>query len=187
MNDPTQEAGKLRAFWHADVVMYITDDVGNIYGQANTPKDNGLPPPGPNFARFASGVVQRSRALYDNTGSGTPSPYTFMHEFAHTIGAQHDFGNAVNQTDPVEPWSYGHWAGRIEGGARTIMSYLVSPDCTYPCPRVLFYSNSQVFDDWFRTGIANQSENARTIADYGPVEAQYQLSIGRIFYDGLDP
>jgi hypothetical protein len=47
--------------------------------------------------------------------------------------------------------------------------------------------NSQVLDGWFRTGVADQAENARTILDYGPVEAQYQLSLGRILYDGFEP
>ena len=76
---------------------------------------------------------------------------------------------------------------RTEGGNRTIMSYLVSPDCAAPCPRILNYSNSQVVVDWFRTGVANTQENARTINDYGPTAAQYRASLGRIFYDGFEP
>jgi hypothetical protein len=187
MNDPTQDPAKLRAFWAADVVIYMTEDTGTTYGQSNQPKANGLPAPGPSFAPYASSVVMRSHAIYDNTNDAIPEPYVFMHEFAHTLGADHDYGNAVNPTNPVEPWSFGHWAPNSEGGERTIMSYLVSPDCTAPCPRTLFYSNSLVYDGWFRTGIPNQSENARTIADYGPTAAQYQLSLTRIFYDGFEP
>lgn len=70
------------------------------------------------------------------------------------------------------------------------MSYYVGTCGTSSanCPRVRHYSNASVCDDWFHTGLADQHENARTIADYGPAyTAQYQLSVGRIFYDGFDP
>ena len=177
----------LRNFWAADVVVYMTEDTGTTYGQSNQPKANGLPAPGPSFAPYALSVLMRNHAINDDSGASIPQPYVFMHEFAHSLGADHDYGNAVNTTNPVQPWSYGHWASRAEGGNRTIMSYLVSPDCTAPCPRILNYSNSQVVVDWFRTGVLNSQENARTINDYGPTAAQYRASLGRIFYDGFEP
>jgi hypothetical protein len=177
----------LRNFWAADVVVYVTEDSGTTYGLSNQPKANGLPAPGPSFAPYALSVSMRNRALNDDSGNPVPQPYVFMHEIAHTLGADHDYGHSVNPSNPVEPWSYGHWATRIEGGNRTIMSYLVSPDCAAPCSRILNYSNSQVVVDWFRTGVANTQENARTINDYGPTAAQYRASLGRIFYDGFEP
>ena len=135
--------------------------------------------------------MMRSHALNDDSGATIPQPYVFMHEFAHTLGADHDFGNAVNTTTPVEPWSYGHFAHNAAdgSGARTIMSYYAST-CAVPpsqCPRILNYSNAQVMVDWFRTGVANAQENARTINDYGPTAAQYRASLGRVFYDGFEP
>jgi hypothetical protein len=47
------------------------------------------------------------------------------------------------------------------------------------------YSNAQVYDDWFRTGVTDKRENARVIAEFAPATAQYRLDIGRIFYDGF--
>jgi hypothetical protein len=187
MAQPSGEVAKLRKFWAADVVILLTEDTGNTYGLSNIPKASGNPPPGPDFAPYASAVVMRSRAIEDATGMGIPEPYVFMHEFAHTIGADHNRENAVNLNNPVEDWSFGYWHPNNDaGGERTILSYYLSA-CIAPCPRVLFYSNSQVSDDWFHTGVAGYAENARTILDYGPVEAQYQLSLGRIFYDGFEP
>lgn len=191
MSDTTQEAYALRQFWRADVMMYLTEDTGSTYGQSRQPQANGYPSPGSAFMRYANSVLMRSHALNDDTGGLTNQPFVFMHEFAHTIGADHDHGNAVNTTNPVENWSFGHFATGTDGtGARTIMSYYVSGcgSSSATCPRVLHYSNAWVCDDWFRTGVKDQQENARTIADYGiAYSAQYQLSLGRIFYDGFDP
>ncbi len=61
--------------------------------------------------------------------------------------------------------------------------------CNLPCNQVLNYSNAAVTltKPWtFRTGIANQRENARVIAEFAPATAQYRPSIGRIFADGFE-
>jgi hypothetical protein len=191
MGDPTQEAAKLRDFWRADVVVYMTEDTGGTYGQSNMPNVNSEPPPGQSFVSQASSVVMRSHALNDDSGAATPQPYVFMHEFAHTLGADHDYGNALNTTSPVDPWSYGHWAHNNAdgGGARTIMSYYVTACASNPpnCPRILNYSNFDVHVDWFDTGVKDQQENARTIAKVAPITALYNTSLGRIFYDGFEP
>jgi hypothetical protein len=191
MNDPTQEAAKWRAFYAADVVVYMTEDTGLTYGQSNQPKVNNLPAPGMPFAPYASSVLMRSHAMNDDSGAAIPQPYVFAHEFAHTLGADHDYGNAVNQTTPVQPWSYGHWAHNAGdgGGARTIMSYYTTPCAPSPpsCPRLLNYSNHGVTVDWFTTGVQDQQENSRTIALDAPGTALYQTSLGRIFYDGFQP
>jgi len=192
---PGAEVYALRQFWRADVMMYLTEDTGSTYGQSRQP-NAGYPGPGPDFMHDANSVLMRSHALNDDTGDAINQPFVFMHEFGHTIGADHDYGNAVNTVDPVENWSYGHFANELDGsgkGARTIMSYYVSGvggcgTSSANCPRVLHFSNASICDDWFRTGLKDHHENARTIADFGPsVTAQYQLSLGRIFYDGFDP
>jgi len=182
----------LRNFWAADVVVYVTEDSGNTYGQSNQPKANVPYAPGPDFAPYAFSVVMRTHAINDDSGVAIPQPYVFMHEFAHTLGADHDYGNAVNPSNPVQAWSFGHWAHNNAdgGGNRTIMSYYTSTCAPSPpsCPRILNYSNAQVTVGWFHTGIADQQENARTINDYGvPYAGQYRTSLGRIFYDGFEP
>ena len=141
----------LRDFWAADVVIYVTEDTGNTYGLSNQPKANGLPAPGPSFAPLALSTLMRSHALNDDSGVSIPQPYVFMHEFAHTLGADHNIENAVNLSNPVEPWSYGHWAHNAadNSGARTIMSYYLSSCNATPnnCPRILNYSNADVTVD----------------------------------------
>jgi hypothetical protein len=169
----------LRNIWAADLVIQITEVGLNpvTCGVANVPGYNGAPLPGPGFAQYALGVVARSCATAD---------YTFAHELAHTLGANHN-REASNNTTPVEPWAFGHWATNIEGGARTIMSYPIAPSqCASPCPRVLNYSNSNVYVDWFRTGVLNQQENYRVITEFAPTTAQYRLNVGRLFADDFE-
>jgi hypothetical protein len=181
-NDPEPIA--LRNYWSADVVMYLTESSARL-GVSNEPSYGGLPPPGPNFAPLAAGAVVRSRAVFDVSGQYPQNPFTFLHEFGHVLGANHDRANANNNT-PVEPWAFGHWANNSDGGLRTIMSYIVSPQCSGSCSRLAYYSNSNVVVDWFRTGVANDQENYRVITDVAPVTAQYCASLGRIFADGFE-
>jgi hypothetical protein len=91
-------------------------------------------------------------------------------------------GSKMNLT----PFLLGHWANNVDGGLRTIMSYIVSPQCSGLCSRVQNYSNSHVSVDWFQTGVLNDQENYRVITDVAPVTAQYCASLGRIFADGFE-
>jgi hypothetical protein len=76
----------------------------------------------------------------------------------------------------------------MNGGYRTIMAYKQSASlCQSPCTRVPYYSNAQVTTpDGFKTGVLNQQENARVVAEFAPPTAQYRLSLGRIFYNGFE-
>jgi len=67
------------------------------------------------------------------------------------------------------------------------MSYRVSPQCTTPCTRVLYYSNPnvQVIDDWFVTG-SSTANNALVIQTYANDTAQYCVSLGRIFANAFE-
>ncbi|MCQ4167714.1 M12 family metallo-peptidase [Tahibacter harae] len=172
--DPTPTA--LRDFWAADVVILVTEVGASpiTCGIANTPGMGGAPPPGTSFAPNALGVVARSCAIAD---------FSFSHELAHLIGANHNPESNSNAT-PLRAWALGHWQTNIEGGARTIMSYPLSPSlCTSPCSRILNFSNADIWVDWFRTGRPDQRENARVLNEFAPVTAQYRLSLGRIFAD----
>ena len=55
------------------------------------------------------------------------------------------------------PWSYGHF---VDGYFRTIMSY--RNQCIDSCPRVPHFSNPNVFEDGFPTGIEDERDNHRT-------------------------
>lgn len=64
------------------------------------------------------------------------------------------------------------------------MSYV--DECTgNPCPRLLHYSNPDVWAGWFRTGLAAR-DNARLLEEIVPIQAQYRASLGRIFAHGFD-
>lgn len=171
----------LRDYWAADVVVYVTGDVGNpLQGQANIPGYQ-LPSPGPNFAPYAQAAVVSTYASSDGY-------YVFAHEFAHTLGANHNPDQQPSNPTPVEPWAFGNWALDPEPphhGNRTIMSYQVSPSCVTYCTRILNYSNPQVSVDWFQTGTGNRN-NAAVIQEVAPVTAQYRATLGRIFADGFE-
>ena len=91
---------------------------------------------------------------------------------------------------PVEPYAFGHFGNvsGINGGYRTIMAYTQSVSlCQSPCTRVPYYSSAQVTTpDGFKTGLLNQQENARVIAEFAVATAQYRLSLSRIFYSGFE-
>lgn len=175
-NDPTPVG--LRNAWAADIVMYIreTSPQPSLCGLANSPQYLGSPPPGPGFAPFAVGVTKR-----ECTFSG----YPFQHEFGHIFGANHE-PEANTNTTPLQPWAFAHWANaqNPEDSARTIVS-TKNQNCHLDCPQVLNYSNAAVTltKPWtFHTGLANQRENARVIAQYAPITAQYRMGLSDIIF-----
>jgi hypothetical protein len=170
----------LRNYWAADVVMLVreTSPESFVCGRAHEP-GYGSTPPGPGFAPLASGVVLRTCSF---------APYNFQHEFGHVLGANHDPEDDSNPS-PLEPWAYAHWANHgPEDSARTIVAYQFDA-CHFQCPQVLNYSNAAVTltVPWtFHTGILNERENARMIAETAHATAQYRASLGRIFADGFE-
>lgn len=180
----------LRDYWRADVIVYVTTNgPNNISGIANMPRNNGLPDPGPNFANYALAVVVHNFAVNDGD-------FVFAHEFAHTLGANHNPEQGAGNPTPVRPWAFGHWDldpdyPSHDHGNRTIMSYEYDPgppiiiECTNYCPRLLHYSNPEVSADWFVTGTATR-DNARLIDEIAPITALYRTSLGRIYADGFE-
>lgn len=169
----------LRNYGAADVVVYITLGTGPAQGIAYIPGYSGSPLPGPAFAPRALAVSLSGYAT-------NPGDYVFAHEFAHTFGANHNPDEVPANPTPIRSWAWGHWARENETnwGSRTIMSYV--DECTgNPCPRLLHYSNPDVWAGWFRTGLAAR-DNARLLEEIVPIQAQYRASLGRIFAHGFD-
>ncbi len=208
------QARALRDYWAGDVVMYLASgtayQAAGVLGAANIPQNQGLPPPGPQFASIAYAALLGNYAT-------DPGFYTFAHEFGHTFGANHARGDDYPQPDnptPVEPWAFGKWAAMTHQqaqknryGAHDIMAYMnqcvavVLNNDPDNCQMVPFYSNPAVTvtteyltdagDLWtFTTGSphngGNPADNAAVISEFAPCSAQYRARTDRIFADPFE-
>jgi hypothetical protein len=157
-----------------------------LCGVAYTPGFGGAPLPS-EFADYAVGVAVRQCSY---------APFNFQHELGHILGANHNPENNLNPIETrLEPWALAHWANPAnikKDGHRTIVSYAVNAPpvvCRGACIQVLNYSNAEVdyVDDVvFQTGIANQRENARVIAEVAPIAGQWRSNVDRIFANGFE-
>ncbi len=176
----------LRNYWAADIVMLVRESPSqNKCGLAYTPGYGGAPGP-EDFEDYAVGVTVR---VCDFSG------YPFQHEFGHIFGANHNPENNANTTR-LEYWALAHWANPPNkgDGHRTLVAYAVNDPthglvCRGDCDQILNYANAEVYYDdgvVFQTGLANEHENARVIAEVAPHTVLYKSSLGRIFADGFD-
>ncbi len=180
----SSEAKALRNFWAADIVILVRESESQSQcGLAYVP-GYGAPQPA-SFAELAVGVAVRDCSF---------SPFNFQHEFGHLLGANHDPQISANTT-PLQPWAFAHWKNppnMKKDGNRTIVAYKVnSPPlvCRGDCTQVLHYSNAEVDyigDVVFTTGIADQRENGRVVAEVAPFAVQWRVSLGRIFASGFE-
>jgi hypothetical protein len=189
----------MRNFWAADVVMYMSTSGGaGFSGLSNQPDYSPTVDP-VDFAPYALSALQYNCSLMViGAGPSCVDNLVFPHEFAHTIGANHDVPDSPWGTGPPYPtmlpkpvtvFAFGHYGNVMaKSGYRTVMSYMQQPAvCKSPCSHVPYFSNHDVTTpDGFTTGVAGQQENAKVIASYAPTVAQYRLSLGRIFYNGFE-
>ncbi|TAH45470.1 MAG: hypothetical protein EYC71_06250 [Gammaproteobacteria bacterium] len=175
LRDPGAVPVALRDQYGADVVMLVRkDDWQGYCGKAYTPGYGGAPLPGSAFAPLAVGVTVRTCGF---------AKYPFHHEFAHILGANHS-ETASNPT-PLRCWAYAHYRNSTKhGAARTLVSN--REPCGTLCAEVLNYSNADISVDWFQTGVPEEAENARVIAEFSPAAAAYGDSIDQIFANGFD-
>jgi hypothetical protein len=158
----------------ADIVMLVRKDVwqGNC-GLAYSPGYQGTPLPGPAFAPLAVGTTVRTCGF---------AKYPFHHEFAHILGANHS--EPASNPTPVRCWAFAKYQSTVKAEARTLVSNRAP--CGTFCAQVLNYSNADITVDWFRTGVPNEAENARVIAEFASAAAAYRDSVDQIFADGFD-
>jgi hypothetical protein len=148
----------LRDSYKADLVTLIEENgaMSGIAYQMSTPSAD--------FAPNAFSVVASASA----TGY-----YSFGHELAHNMGAQHDRDNAL--VPGVAPYAYGY---RLPTTFRTMMAY----PCASPCQRVPYFSNPNVLYNGQPTGIdyqANPSQaadNARALNEVKAIVANFRDS-----------
>ncbi len=132
----------LRDTHSADMVSLIVANGGPYCGVGWVQRN-----PGAGFASYA----------FQATDIDCLFNQTLAHEHGHNMGMEHDPANAgIAPSGASYPWSFGHY---VNGAFRTIMSY---DACTVSCPRVLHFSNPDVFYNGVPTGVLNQRDNAQT-------------------------
>ena len=148
----------LRNTHSADMVSLIVNNGGGYCGIGWVQRN-----PGSGFANYAF----QATALACLTNS------TLAHEHGHNMGMEHDPANAgISAAGASYPWSFGHY---VNGSFRTIMSYNV---CSVSCPRVLHFSNPEVFYNDAATGILDERDNAHTGDLTAPLIANFRLGGG---------
>lgn len=174
-----------RAQYGADLVSLVRnfDDatngscgVGWILGGGQQPIDN-------TDAEFGMSVVSDS----NGTGQGSfPSngyicrDETLAHEFGHNMGSQHDRATAQGSNGTLDaneygayPYSFGYKTAAGSGNFYTVMAYGDSGQTRY---RV--FSNPDVtYCGGFACGVANQSDNARSLRQTMPVVSGFRASV----------
>jgi hypothetical protein len=132
----------LRNTHAADMVSLIVNNGGGYCGIGWVQRN-----PGSGFSEYA----------FQATALGCLANSTLAHEHGHNMGMEHDPASAgISPAGASYPWSFGHY---VNGSFRTIMSYNV---CSISCPRVLHFSNPEVFYNGVPTGILDQRDNAHT-------------------------
>ena len=151
---------KLRDQLGADIVILVSESstycgLANVMTQQST-----------SFAPYAFGVVY----------SSCLSNQSLVHEIGHIQGSKHDRSNS--SFAGVYPYSYGYRVCNTDGtGFRTVMSY----DCG-GVPRVLYFSNPNIYYNGYATGIAYETspstsaDNARSINNTASTVAAFKSS-----------
>jgi hypothetical protein len=159
----TADAGvaALRNTYSADMVSLIVENGGNYCGIAWVQRN-----PGSGFASHA----------FQATDRGCLPNSTFAHEHGHNMGMEHNNENSDVGNNPAAAsydFSFGHW---VSGSFATIMTY--ASICPVYCPRILNFSNPDVFYNGLPTGILNQRDNAQTGDLTAPIIAAFRAGGG---------
>lgn len=149
------EVAALRNRYSADMVGLITEP-GSGCGVGYVMRN-----PGAGFAGSAFQVTRRSCAIGN---------LTYAHEHGHNLGLEHDPANGTAPASASFPYAFGHF---VDGSYRTVMSY--SSPCTQGCTRRPYFSNPEVIFSGAATGIAEERDNARVLAQTFPITADFRL------------
>ncbi|MCP4697561.1 MAG: DUF1566 domain-containing protein [Gammaproteobacteria bacterium] len=159
------EAHTLRDAYRADIVsLWVAG--GNWCGLAPTMSAEYI---GVGFKEYAFNVIAQNCA--------TAPQYSFGHELAHTMGAEHDIYNDP-EAKGAYPYSHGHVhdTGLTADSWTTIMAYeRKCKEKYYRCKRILHFSNPLTVNpgDSEPTGVRDAADNARTLNNTAPVIAKF--------------
>ena len=132
----------LRNKYGADLVSLLTD---NVYGIDTGQYYGGIA----NYLNLSGGKAEWAYSLVTAYSAAAPY-YSFAHELAHNLGAQHDWYSGVDPS-AVEVFNKGHIPS-TRGGWRTVMAY--ANGCVTPCPVRPYYSNLGFYpDDGLQMGV----------------------------------
>ena len=155
-DDP--EVAALRNEYGADMVHLLVDtpdSCGTAWVQRN---------PGPGFEDNAFAVTDVDCAVGN---------LTFAHEHGHNMGFEHNIENSgATRTSASNPWSFAYY---VDGSYRTVMSY--SDQCTSGCSRVTQFSNPNILFNGSPSGVANESDNARTGDQTAPIVSNFRADV----------
>jgi hypothetical protein len=135
------------------MVGLIVENGGGFCGIASVMRN-----PGSSFQSSAFQVTARGCAVGN---------LTYAHEHGHNMGFEHDPANGAPPNVASYPWSFGH---NVSGVFRTVMSY----QCPQGCTRVPHFSNPDVTQSGFPTGIAGHRDNHRTGDLTAPIVADFR-------------
>jgi hypothetical protein len=96
---------------------------------------------------------------------------TLAHELGHSMGQAHNTEDATNTGR--HPYSYG-FREATNSGFYTIMAYRIPNSNQQP---IRHFSNPNVLVGSTATGVANQSDNARSMNETMPIIAQFRASL----------
>lgn len=146
------EVHALREQYNADVISFWANYISGLCGQANA---------------ILSSAFSASHILRVSCGART-----FAHELGHNQGARHN----IEEDSSTRPFAYGHGAGSVANGWRTIMSY--SSACGANCAAIPYFSSPLAMYQGEPVGDIDLRDNARVINETGSLVA----SFGDTFY-----